>query len=252
MTVNVAERRLPNPPSQHHPPNDLQNHTELVRRHPQITTTASGASVRRREENRGINEHVSSSLSEPIASRTNAVTTSFTPDVENSASITRTGRQEQVLSRNPYQRNNTNTTGQSQSPVVSMVSSSRTAIGSAHASNPRNIPLDYSIISSATTNSSSTPIGNHLSVQPEPVVDLLTPPMTDFSVLPTSRGMSTPFLELWDLLSRAVSSESIYQQIFGKIYVVPNLKQIGNKLYFNIEKKSKRSSVAHNKSDKVS
>jgi hypothetical protein len=80
----------------------------------------------------------------------------------------------------------------------------------------------------------------------------LSPPPSLSSASQMKIGID--YRQLRELLIRAIQCESIYHQIYGKIYTVQNMVQVGTKLHFNIEKnksRTKEDSNKANKSDKV-
>jgi hypothetical protein len=66
-----------------------------------------------------------------------------------------------------------------------------------------------------------------------------TPSLTHTATTEKAMKIGIDYQQLRDLLVRAVQCESIYNQIYGKVYTVQNVVQVGTKLYFNIEKNRK-------------
>lgn len=70
------------------------------------------------------------------------------------------------------------------------------------------------------------------------------------STLPSAAspvGITWSYMQLRDLLIRASNDEAVYRHAYGKIYCV-QMKQIGPKLHFNIDKKPVKEKT---KGDKV-
>lgn len=265
ISADEGNRQVPNHRYQQPRPKNLPQQFEQIEHATRQPQNNSGTIVRRNDERRVLNEQYCQPTVPIIAlASTVAVTSEVTIPVyvaQNSTTQARPVRREQAISTNPYQKKNVSSSAHPQSPAVSLVSG--TEIVSTARPNRQITPSDYSVaaaassftkasdfISPAATFSSTPKTVNNLSALPEPGVDLSV--STDSSHPPIATALPISFQQLWDLMSRAVTSEAIYRHAFGQIYVVHNLKQIGNKLYFNIEKKSGILDVGRKRSDKVS